>query len=129
MQYALSFLTPYLDSKERAKLLKEILDKIKKLDGKIEDKFIEKKIFAYPVKKNLEGFLGQIIFSIEKVKLKNFEEFLKSEKNIIRGIIERKKKVPEKLEAKRKKPPFKKTLKKEKVKIEELDKKLEEILK
>jgi ribosomal protein S6 len=134
MQYELSFLTPNLSSQERDELFQKIEEEIKSLDGEIEEKFIEKKLFAYLVKKQREGFLGVINFSIEKNKIKELCNFLELNKNILREMIEKKERPVEALKTERrrrkpypavKKPP----IKKEKVKIEELDKKLEEILK
>ncbi len=131
VQYELSFLIPNLQEKEREKILKEIEEKIKSLQGKLEESFIEKKIFAYPVKKHQEGYLGVFAFSLKKDKIKEFQNFLKSNQKILREIIERKEPSPLlKRVSKEKKIVFpKKPVKKQKVKIEELDKKLEEILK
>ena len=131
MNYELSFLTPNLNLKEREDLMKGIKEEIVKLKGKLEDEFIEKKFFAYPVKKYQEGFLGQTNFSLEKNKLKEFQNYLKTKKEIIRTLLEKKEKFKEapEIERERRRPLFKKPPKKEKVKIEELEKKLEEILK
>ncbi|PIU42509.1 MAG: hypothetical protein CO034_00940 [Parcubacteria group bacterium CG_4_9_14_0_2_um_filter_35_11] len=131
MNYELSFLIPILDLKKREELLKKIKEEVIKLKGKPEDEFIEKKFFAYPVKGCQEGFLGQINFSLEKNRLKEFQDYLKTNKEIIRIILERKGAIKEVTEAKRerRKPILKKPVKKEKVKIEELEKKLEEMLK
>ncbi|HOK35274.1 MAG TPA: 30S ribosomal protein S6 [Candidatus Pacearchaeota archaeon] len=132
--YELAFLTPNLEIREREKFLKKINDEIKKLNGKIEEQFIEKKIFAYPVKKHLEGFLGVIIFEMEPEKIKELSQFLKMEGNILRTLLEKKEKKEKEAHPKKiRRKPFleetKKKVKKEKVKIEELDKKLDELLK
>lgn len=131
MNYELSFLIPILDSKKREELLKNIKEEIIKLKGKVEDEFIEKKFFAYPVKGHEEGFLGQVNFSLEKHGLKGFQNYLKTKKEIIRIILEKKRMIKEAPEERRerRKPILKKAVKKEKVKIEELEKKLEEMLK
>ena len=130
VQYELSFLIPNLQEKEREKILKEIEEKIKSLQGKLEESFIEKKIFAYPVKKYQEGFLGVFAFSLERDRIKEFQNFLRSNQKILREIIERKKPSPLlKRVAKEKKVVLaKKPVKKQKVKIEKLDEKLKEIL-
>lgn len=129
-KYEFSFLMPNLFFKQREEVLKNLEEAIKKLNGKIEDKFIEKKFFAYSVKKQEEGFLGIINFSMEKEKIKELRNFLKLNKDLLKTVIENKEKVKEFLakEEKGRKPILaKKQVKK--VKIEELDKKLDEILK
>jgi ribosomal protein S6 len=134
MYYELSFLTPNLKLEERDNLLKKISEEIEKLNGKVEEKLIEKKFFASPVKKNQEGFLGVVNFIIERNKIKELYRFLRSNESFLRIILEERKKPrgflrPERI---RRKIPLVETerkAKKEKVKIEELDKKLEEILK
>lgn len=130
MHYELSFLTPILDSSQRDVLFKEIEKKIANLEGKIEDKFIEKKFFAYPVKKHREGFLGQLNFSLEKSRLSELQQYLSKRKDVIRTLLEQKKIIREVSRVKEdiRKPVTRKIIKKDKVKIEELDKKLEEIL-
>lgn len=127
MYYEVSFLTQNINLEERKDLFKKIEEKLKELGGKIEDKFIEKKVFAYPVKKQEEGFLGHISFFLEPAKIRRFQDFLKTNKEIVREMTERKKKIPEVRRERRISP--RKPRKKEKVKIEELDKKLGEILK
>jgi ribosomal protein S6 len=132
--YELAFLTPNLSIEEKEKLDKDIEQIIKNLKGEIQEKFIEKKKFAYTVKKNTEGFLGIISFSLEASSLSNFKKELKDNKNIIRAMIESKNIKPgEKMEKEKRSPAAQKPKpslpKKPKVKIEELDKKLEEILK
>ena len=130
MNYELSFLTPVLDSEKRGELLREIEEKIVKTKGKVEDRFIEKKFFAYPVKKHQEGFLAQVNFSLDQEELKNFQDYLKKKKEILRTLLEKKGKPPKELpEVKKRKPSLKVPPKREKVKIEELEKKLKEILK
>lgn len=125
--YALSFLLPNLTLENKNRILEEIEARIKKLQGKIEDKFFERKRFVYPVKKNQTGIFGEIVFSLEAEGLLQFGEFLKFHPQILRTIIERKKEtVP--LISKREPLSFTRK-KKGKVKIEELDKKLEELLK
>lgn len=131
MQYELSFLIPNLNPAERKNLLDKIEEEIKKLNGKIGEIFIEKKFFAYLVKKKGEGFLGMITFAIEKDKIEKLYDFLNTNEKILRAMIERKEKLKETLKPirKRQKVLLTEKPKKEKVKIEELDKKLDEILK
>lgn len=136
MNYELSFLTPNLSLHEKDDLLKNIEEEIKKLEGKIEEKFIEKKKFAYLVKKENEGFLGIINFSLNPQKIGKLEKEIAENKNILRAMIERKKKITKQGRTRKDKTKPEKPLetkrpiiKKKKVKIEKLDEKLEEILK
>ena len=137
MKYELSFLIPNLGLREKEELIQKIEEEINSLDGKIEEKFLEKKFFARPVEKQRDGFLGVIIFTIEAQNLKNLRKNLNSNKNILKTMIEKKKKIAKqtsRLEKLRKpKTPFldikePHEVKKAKVKIEDLDQKLEEIL-
>lgn len=131
--YELSFLTLNLPHEKKNYLMAEIEKNIKKLEGKIEESFIEKKKFAYPVKKQNEGFLGILLLSSSPETINKIKNFLNKNEDILRIMIERKKIKPRKKmiskkpileEKKRKEKP-----KKEKVKIEKLEEKLEEILK
>lgn len=129
--YELSFLIPNLSEEETKNLFNKTEEEIKKMEGKIKETFIERKNFAYPVKKETRGFLGVITFSAEKDKIKEFYNFLSANEKILRIMIEKKDKQKDtsKPIRKREKPILTEKPKKEKVKIEELDKKLDEILK
>ena len=130
-KYEIAFLTPNISPKERTDIISKIEKNIKENNGEIENSFFEKKFFAYPVKKQTEGFLGSIIFSLENEKMKNFEKSLEgTEEKIIRKmIIKIKHESIKKIKEKEGEKPSFKDIKKEKVKIEKLDEKLEEILK
>ncbi len=138
LYYELDFLTPNLEIKEREDLIKTIEEEIKKLNGTVKNKLIEKKLFAYPVKKHQSGFLGVVSFTMnEGNKIKELNDFLKLNEKILRSIIERttdKSTKPERrrrpiLEQTKEQTKTKVRVKKEKVKIEELDQKLDEMLK
>jgi ribosomal protein S6 len=136
MNYELSFLTTNLPLKDKEKLLNEIEEEIKEMGGNIEEQFSEKKKFAYPVKKQRDGFLGILTLSLDPQKIGKLEKKIASNKNILRAIIERKETVKraERRKRERAKPEKvfgakKPVIKKKKAKIEELDQKLEEILK
>jgi small subunit ribosomal protein S6 len=110
------------------------------LGGQIKKEMVgEKRKLSYPIKKQTHGFYVTAEFEIEPEKLSELEKFLKTNGDILRHLVinlaERKIEKP----AKR---PFRpkpavipsvaaplKAEKVEKVKIEELDKKLEELLK
>jgi len=122
--YELTFLTPNLEEKERKKLMEKIKKKIKDLGGKIREEFIEKKFFAYPVKKHESGFFGVIDFDISPDKIIEIKQFLALEENILRDMIEKRRIFEEEKAPKVTEKPKKK----KKVKIEKLEEKLEEIL-
>ncbi len=135
MNYELSFLTPNLKSEEKEALLSWTEKQIQEMGGTIQETFNEKKKFAYPVKRQKEGFLVIFSFSLEPNNIGKLKRKLQTNKNILREIIE-KREVVEKVKRYKEKPIIEtkykttKTVpKKKKVKIEELDKKLEEILK
>ena len=75
--------------------------------------------------------MAQVNFSLEKNRLREFQKYLKAKKEILRTLLEKKERPKKALEVKReeRKATLKRRPKREKVKIEELDKKLEEILK
>jgi ribosomal protein S6 len=136
MNYELSFLTPNLTIEEKEKLLKSIESEIKELGGSVEEQFSEKKKFAYPVKKQKDGFLGIFTFSLNSQKIGKFKKSLNSNKNILREMIEAKLKIEKTEKHKRGRSKPEKTyetkkpiIKKKKAKIEDLEQKLEEILK
>ena len=129
--YELTYLiSPELSENELKETQEKIISLIKKGGGEIEksNKPIKVKL-KYPIKKQGEGFLGTLSFYCPPEKLKNLEEKLTKEGFILRYLILRKKlfkklKVAEiKTEKKMIKPK-----KEKKIKLEEIDKKLEEIL-
>ncbi len=113
------------------------------LDGQIKKEFIsDRKRLAFPIKKQTSGFYATVEFGAEPEKLAELEKFLKLNNDILRHLIIDTSGV--KIEIRAKRPARTKpapalapgetpaTLsgdKTEKVKIEELDKKLEELLK
>lgn len=138
MIYELTFLMSSLAEDKKEEVFQRVLEEIKKEGGEIKDKNIEKRSFVYPVKKNKDGFLATIIFSISKDKIHNIKDFVRKEENILRNIIIKReffKKDIETIEQKKPIAPTKFTTKltskpkKEKTKLEDIDKKLEEILK
>lgn len=130
--YELSFLTPNLSPEKKNSLMEKIEKNIKDLEGNVEEKFIEKKKFAYPVKKQNEGFLGIILLSLSTEGIKKITNSLGKNEDVLRIMTERKKMRP-KMKVSSKKPiaeitKRKEKPKKEKVKIEKLDEKLDELL-
>jgi small subunit ribosomal protein S6 len=83
------------------------------------------KELAYPIKKKTTAFMASLTFDLDPPNLQNLEKKIKEEPTILRYLIL--KKEPEKLTGKtapRRKPKPSKT----KVELEEIEKKLEEIL-
>lgn len=90
----------------------------------------KKRFLAYPIKKNNSAFFATLNFQMKPENLANFEKKLKSEPELIRYLILAKA-APKAIEVRKK--PFivsKKFAepKKEKVKIEKIEQKLEEVL-
>jgi small subunit ribosomal protein S6 len=95
-----------------------------------------KRILAYPIKKFVQAFLCSINFQLEPEYLLNIEKKIKNDAKIIRYLILVK--IPRKLSERRLRKPLKKfepsliktgVSKKEKVELEAIDQKLDEILK
>ena len=88
-----------------------------------------KRILAYPIKKQREAFLADLVFLLEPLKLPELEKKLKTEKQILRHLIITKKISKETLKPKVKpKKILKPKTKEAKVELKEIEKKLEEIL-
>jgi small subunit ribosomal protein S6 len=121
--YQLAYLiSPELKKEEIEMVQKDLTSFIEKegvLD-KVETPL--KRMLFYPIKKKTEAFLGAIYFYLEPQKIKDLERKLKEEEKILRYLIVSEK-TPKKIkiEKKLKKP--------EKVELEEIEKKIEEILK
>ena len=121
--YQLAYLlSPELKKEEIEKIKKDLASFFEKegILDKVEEPL--KRTLFYPIKKKTEAFLGTIYFYLEPQKIKELEKELKKEEKILRYLIVSEK-APKKVkvEGKIKKP--------EKVELEEIEKKLEEILK
>lgn len=123
--YELTYLLdPDLTEKEQREQREAILNLITKNGGILNEINLPKKVKLYfPIKKKREGFLADLTFFIEKEKLPEIEKRLKREKGVMRFLILRKKGERPAVEIQKFEP------KKEKVSLEEIDKKLKEILK
>lgn len=133
--YQLDYLvSPQASEQEAQSIGEKIKSLIEKENGSIiKTEPLIKQMLAYKIKKFNEAFLAGLIFNLETEKLKELEKELRSEKNILRHLMFKKKLV--KAKAKRRKiiKPSKevKILKdkpKKKVELKEIEKKLEEIL-
>jgi small subunit ribosomal protein S6 len=121
--YQLAYLlSPELKKEEIEKIKKDLASFFEKegILDKVEEPL--KRTLFYPIKKKTEAFLGTIYFYLEPEKIKELEKELKKEEKILRYLIVSEK-APKKVkvEGRIKKP--------EKVELEEIEKKLEEILK
>jgi ribosomal protein S6 len=122
---------PNLSEENLAGLLARIKGYIETQEGRIARNFLTRKSrLAYPVKKQTVAALCSVDFEIERGAIEGLTKEIKEEKNILRHIIINKKIIkPRPLTLKPAKIPAKtKQTKQAKIKIEELDKKLEEIL-
>lgn len=130
--YELTYLiSPHLSEDELKNLQEKVKLLIQKEGGVLNEiKLPVEKKLSYPIKKQEKAFLGNLSFTLEENKLENLQQQLKSEEKILRFLI-----LNKKLELKPTKPK-KKIIKitpkippkEKKVELEEIDKKLEEIL-
>lgn len=140
-QYELTFiLSPELDEKEINSFEQEVEKNIKGLEGSLKKKEkAEKRILSYPIKKFQSGYYLVVNFLFNPEKLRELLLVFKHKKEILRFIInfieepsvvkirevKKKKEKPKEIEKiKKKEEPSPE----KKVKLEEIDKKLDEIL-
>lgn len=131
MLYEATFLVnPNVTRDDLDYLLQQIKDAITRLGGKIVKDFNGKKIvLAYPIKKLKQAYLYTVDFDMEPVKINEVKYQMKETKAILRHLLITKRVAkPKPLVARMLKVKPKKVKPKEKIKIEELDKKLEELL-
>lgn len=135
-------LSPLLENSDLDVAVNKVRGFINVLNGEIKkENMPEKKKLSYPIKKQLYGHFVANEFQLEPEKIAELDKQLKSESDILRFLIvgqekHKEKKVRTRI-TKSKKPaaatfatPAAKTeTKPERIKIEELDKKLEELLK
>lgn len=146
--YQLNILfSPLLEQNKVEENIEKIKQKITAENGSFSgERSLSRKRLAYPIKKHQEAFCYALNFLLSPELVNRIEKYLSSEANILRYLLAIKKtpktkparepidlKMIDKIEplekfpAPREKPAPKKE-RKEKVKIEELDKKLKEIL-
>ena len=130
--YELIYIIP---GKIEEKNIKEITDKIDKIIQEIKIKIVNKEDWgkrklAYPIKQNQYGYYFLKYLETEPEKIKELNQKLKTIAEIIRYQIVKTKGIkPKEKEEENKKKEKVEKVKKEKVSLEELDKKIEEILK
>lgn len=129
--YELTYLaTPSLTEEEAQEYhgkIKKIIEKEKGVLGKEQEPL--KKDLAYPIKKESKSYLACVDFESTEESANKVSKEIKKEKNVLRHIIARKEfsKVNEKQEERKRKRKSK-SLKPEKTKLKEIDKKIDEIL-
>jgi len=122
-QYELvCILPPQLEGANLENTKKDIEKAVANFGGTINFGKLEKHILAYPINKQGQGIFLISQLSISPEKIGGFSKELKLNKQVLRHLINQVK--PVKIESK--KP--KRVIKKEKVKLEEIDKKLDEII-
>lgn len=128
------FLSSSISENEKEEKLNNILKLIEELKGTIlETVPLELKALAYPIKKETSGYFGVVKFKLDGSLMEELNKQLKLLPEMLRFLIvkkeEIKKPVPlKKMEKEKTKVETKKEEEKE-VSLEELEKKLEEILK
>jgi ribosomal protein S6 len=130
--YELAYLISSDLSTEEAKSLSEkMAGFVSELQGTIKNNAEpEKRKLGYPIKKKAEAFLASLEFAILPEKIIGLKEKILSEKQIIRSMIIAKPKENQKKKKTRQPQPAEKNAPVgEKVEIENMDKKIDEILK
>ena len=117
-----------LSEENLAGLIKKIKEFIENHEGRIVKDFVTKKTrLAYLIKKQANGLLCSVDFELERNNIDAFAKEIKEDKNTLRHIIINKEVVRPRLPT-LKPAKIQPKSKQTKIKIEELDKKLEEIL-
>jgi small subunit ribosomal protein S6 len=133
--YELLFLSDSLSEKIDQELLGRVRNAVLNFGGEVKKESTrEKQKLAYPIKKRLAGFYAIFEFQMPGEKIDELQKQLKLENDILRFLIidiNKAKSVTAKPRAPKpvRHVETKPEAKGEKIKIEELDKKLEEILK
>ena len=132
-------INPMLEKSDAEATVAKIRDFIAGLGGMLKkEELREKRRLAYPIKKQLAGYYAVAQFELEKEKAEELQKELRMNNNILRYLMlelresELAPAKPRKARLKAVTPKIAiegEPVKKEKVKIEDLDKKLEEILK
>lgn len=139
--YELNYLIPQTATEEEARALQERINSfIVEKQGLLEKSDMGKRRLGCPIKKQRMAYLAVAIFGFDPEKIKELEDKIKSEDKILRHIIVVKR-LPKARDSKRRMPHFpavktsisseSPSVGKEKIKkveIEEIEKKLEEIL-
>lgn len=138
--YELTYIISLLSAEgETASLAEKVRAQIKELGGEAKKEYIsEKKKLAFQIKKQSQGFYATVVFEMEPEKIDELNTFLRMNNDILRHIIINQ--AERRTEKVSKKPTRIKSIDSEaiiggskaktsKIKIEELDKKLEELLK
>lgn len=142
MAYELAFiLNPLLEKSDADAAAEKVRNFINTSDGQVKNLVVqEKKKLAYPLRKQLFGYYSIIEFELEPEKTEELQKQLNLDKDVLRSLIINLNELRTQKASKPRRTPaaapssapgetLPKTEKTEKVKIEELDKKLEELLK
>lgn len=145
MAYELAFiLNPLLEKSDADAAAEKVRDFVNQAGGAVKNLTVqEKKKLSYAIKKQLFGYFTVIEFELEADKTEELQKKLALDKDVLRSLIinlnelrtqkpggkPRKPKPVPSAQAISGETPAQKPEKTEKVKIEELDKKLEELLK
>jgi len=138
--YELTYIISLLSAEgETSTMAEKVRAQIKELGGEAKKEYIsEKKKLAFEIKKQNQGFYATVVFEMEPEKIDELNTFLRMNNDILRHMIinqaefrtEKVSKKPARVKlAEGETVAGESTGKTGKVKIEELDKKLEELLK
>ena len=129
--YELAYIISSQISEEASQeISRKINNFIQEKQGIISESLLPKKIaLAYPIKKEVFAWLKSTYFSFDSLNLSNLEKTIKEEKNILRYLILKIR--PMRIRSVRapRKPLETEKLKPQKVELEKIEKKLDEIFK
>lgn len=129
--YEIIYLISLKSDKEKAK--NKISSLITENGGRvIKEIYFPKEKIAYPIKKEVNGSFLITRFSIPPQNIIKLEKQLRIEKEVLRFLITAVKEIKEKMVMPKKEKKIilkKKSIKEEKIELEEIDKKIDEILK
>jgi len=138
--YELTYIISLLSADTNtASVAEKVRAQIKELGGEAKKEYIsEKKKLAFQIKKQGSGFYATVVFEMEPERVDELNTFMRSNNDVLRHMIinqaelrtEKVSKKPAKAKSAASETTIgESTAKTGKVKIEELDKKLEELLK
>jgi len=128
MIYELTYLiTPEMTDEEAEKFHNQILEKVKELEGTVKKiSSPQRRELSYPIEKQNAAYLSSLDF--KEGKIREIEKELEKEEKIIRYLLLKKKEVVEEEKPEKEEKPKREIKKSKKVKLKEIDDKIEEIL-
>ena len=127
--YQLTILvSPEVQEDSLSAVLGRISEAVQKLGGIVEQQDMQKKIqLAYPIQKQSEAYRSLLTFAMDPKEVETFQKLVQEQKEVLRSLLIVAPKVKVKIPTLAKAST--KPVEEEKMSIEDIDKKLEEIFK